>query len=201
MRKTPLCAHGPAGRTLEGRKVFFPRRMSLEKTNPERAGDKIRLQKGIFDMNYTQNYHLPQWVESDRVLMEDFNDACVTLENTLTDHGQTLDTLQAADAANTAAHAHFGNCQLYLLSYVGTGGSSCAFSVPGNPVMAMALGASQAIWGMRGLSSGASFFGGDSCLISVSLTQGAVSWTSSLANQGACNSQGFPFVLLVLLEK
>ena len=26
-------------------------------------------------MNYTTNYHLPQWVESDRILMEDFNDA------------------------------------------------------------------------------------------------------------------------------
>ena len=26
-------------------------------------------------MNYTENYQLPQWVESDRVLMDDFNDA------------------------------------------------------------------------------------------------------------------------------
>ena len=26
-------------------------------------------------MNYTENYQLPQWVETDRVLMEDFNDA------------------------------------------------------------------------------------------------------------------------------
>lgn len=26
-------------------------------------------------MNYTENYQLPQWVESDRVLMEDFNGA------------------------------------------------------------------------------------------------------------------------------
>ena len=26
-------------------------------------------------LNYTENYQLPQWVESDRVLMDDFNDA------------------------------------------------------------------------------------------------------------------------------
>ena len=26
-------------------------------------------------MNYTTNYHLPQWVEKDRILMDDFNEA------------------------------------------------------------------------------------------------------------------------------
>ena len=24
-------------------------------------------------MNYTKNYHLPQWAETDRIMMEDFN--------------------------------------------------------------------------------------------------------------------------------
>ena len=152
-------------------------------------------------MDYTTNYQLPVWAETDRILMEDFNDSYEKIENALSGLRDDVDANTSGLSANTTAHAGFGNCQLYTLSYVGTGGNSCSFSVPGNPVMAMALGASQAIWGMRGLSSGASFFGGDSCLISVSLTQGAVSWTSSLANQGACNSQGFPFALLVLLEK
>ena len=31
-------------------------------------------------MKYTTNYHLPQWVESDRILMEDFNQAMETLD-------------------------------------------------------------------------------------------------------------------------
>ena len=31
-------------------------------------------------MNYTTNYHLPQWVESDRILMEDFNEAMESIE-------------------------------------------------------------------------------------------------------------------------
>ena len=26
-------------------------------------------------MNYTANYQLPQWVETDRIMMEDFNEA------------------------------------------------------------------------------------------------------------------------------
>ena len=35
--------------------------------NPKQKGEKL--------LNYTENYQLPQWVESDRVLMEVFNDA------------------------------------------------------------------------------------------------------------------------------
>ena len=31
-------------------------------------------------MNYTENYHLPQWVETDRVQMEDFNEAMAKLD-------------------------------------------------------------------------------------------------------------------------
>ena len=27
-------------------------------------------------MNYTEKYHLPQWVETDRVMMRDFNQMC-----------------------------------------------------------------------------------------------------------------------------
>lgn len=34
-------------------------------------------------MNYTTNYHLPQWVESDRILMEDFNDAMEAIDEGL----------------------------------------------------------------------------------------------------------------------
>ena len=31
-------------------------------------------------MNYTENYHLPQWVKSDRIMMEDFNQMCTDME-------------------------------------------------------------------------------------------------------------------------
>ena len=44
-------------------------------------------------MNYTQNHHLPQWVQSDRIRMDDFNDAMANIES----------GLNAADAAQSAA--------------------------------------------------------------------------------------------------
>ena len=31
-------------------------------------------------MNYTTNYHLPQWVEEDRIMMTDFNEAMERIE-------------------------------------------------------------------------------------------------------------------------
>ena len=35
-------------------------------------------------MKYTTNYHLPQWVEEDRIMMEDFNEAMEEIEEGLT---------------------------------------------------------------------------------------------------------------------
>ena len=58
-------------------------------------------------MDYTTNYQLPIWAESDRILMEDFNDSYQKLEDALTEHGESL--------------AGKGDCQIYTTSYVGTG--------------------------------------------------------------------------------
>ena len=35
-------------------------------------------------MNYTENYQLPQWVETDRIMMEDFNEAMAKVESGIT---------------------------------------------------------------------------------------------------------------------
>ena len=65
-------------------------------------------------MNYTQNYHLPQWEESDRVMRTDFNQMCADIENGLSD-GQTRDSALSGriDAAQSAADA----AQQTALSY------------------------------------------------------------------------------------
>lgn len=34
-------------------------------------------------MNYTTNYHLPQWAEEDRIMMEDFNEAMEKIDEAL----------------------------------------------------------------------------------------------------------------------
>ena len=39
-------------------------------------------------MDYTKNYHLPQWVKSDRIMMDDFNRMCADIENGLTGNWQ-----------------------------------------------------------------------------------------------------------------
>ena len=55
-------------------------------------------------MNYTTNYHLPQWVESDRILMEDFNDAMAGIDQGLQGAKAAADTAESkADAAQAAA--------------------------------------------------------------------------------------------------
>ena len=69
-------------------------------------------------MDYTANYQLPQWVDSDRILRTDFNSAYQKLV-------AALDGIQAevdSNAQSTAAAlSEKGNCQLYTATYTGTG--------------------------------------------------------------------------------
>ena len=48
-------------------------------------------------MNYTEKYHLPQWKETDRILMKDFNQMCADMEAGL--------SKTAADASAETARA------------------------------------------------------------------------------------------------
>ena len=65
-------------------------------------------------MNYTKNYHLPQWDETDRIMRTDFNQMCAGLEDGLT-------TAQAA--ANAAQQTADAAAVLpYVIgTYTGTG--------------------------------------------------------------------------------
>jgi ElaB/YqjD/DUF883 family membrane-anchored ribosome-binding protein len=55
-------------------------------------------------MNYTKNYHLPQWDENDRVMRADFNQMCADMENGLlkTARDAAEDTAQASANADKA---------------------------------------------------------------------------------------------------
>ena len=61
-------------------------------------------------MNYTENYHLPQWEETDRIMRTDFNQMCENLEDGL------LTVKEAADAAYAP-----GKLPYTVGSYVGNG--------------------------------------------------------------------------------
>ena len=51
-------------------------------------------------MEYTKNYHLPQWKEDDRIMMRDFNQMCADMEKGLTEAKTTADEAQhSADEA------------------------------------------------------------------------------------------------------
>lgn len=51
-------------------------------------------------MEYTTNYHLPQWVKSDRIMMDDFNDAMAAMEEGMSSAANTANA--AASTANAA---------------------------------------------------------------------------------------------------
>ena len=63
------------------------------------------------NLNHTQNYALPSWESSDRILMEDFNDAF-----------ETIDTQMKAR-----------NCRFYTASYTGDGAHTRTHTFPAKP--------------------------------------------------------------------
>ena len=77
-------------------------------------------------MNYTKNHHLPQWEESDRILMTDFNQMCSDMES-------GLDKIQDEAAAGRQSIQEIvnkiqkdlgtqgKNVRMICGSYVGTG--------------------------------------------------------------------------------
>ena len=82
-------------------------------------------------MNYTTNYQLPTWVETDRIQMDDFNDMTDKLDVALAEQSETL-------AEHTAAIAGLGNCAVYTASYVGNGNySAVSHTFPGKPMFLM----------------------------------------------------------------
>ena len=55
-------------------------------------------------MNYTEKYHLPQWVKEDRIMMEDFNQMCADMEAGLNANAQAAaGALAAASSKPTSA--------------------------------------------------------------------------------------------------
>ena len=52
-------------------------------------------------MNYTTNYHLPQWAETDRIMMEDFNDAMASIETGLSE-GLRMDCVTISTAGKVS---------------------------------------------------------------------------------------------------
>lgn len=57
-------------------------------------------------MNYTEKYHLPQWVKEDRIMMDDFNQMCADMEAGLSKNAQDLKTGLNKAAQDQIGRAH-----------------------------------------------------------------------------------------------
>ena len=80
-------------------------------------------------MDYTTNYHLPQWVETDRVQMEDFNQMCADIDQGITEEREAREAADAALAAlvtqaQTTANTAYcpSNKPFTAGTYLGNGG-------------------------------------------------------------------------------
>ena len=133
-------------------------------------------------MDYTKNYHLPQWVKSDRIMMDDFNRMCADLENGLTGNraefrqkdselsgrieqvaGDARAQLQAADPASQASlktgllRLAYNHCHLLAAVEKQPPQSGCFFQqLKGSPTSSAINGLlmrSDALWIARGTAS------------------------------------------------
>ena len=153
-------------------------------------------------MDYTANYQLPQWVESDRILRTDFNSAYQKLDAALKTNA---DGLAAETAARTAALSEKGNCQLYTATYVGNGlyGDSHKniHTFPGSPLAVLigeCGGSGIFLVALRGMQQ---TFAQNSGASVNSLTWGTntLSWYNHQAASGQLNGSGVTYRVAALL--
>jgi len=87
-------------------------------------------------MNYTSNHHLPQWIRSDRVRMDDFNAAMANIDAALTT------AIAKADAAIAKADAAYSpeNRSFVIGSYHGDGDESVQVKLGFKPSLVIISG-------------------------------------------------------------
>ena len=70
-------------------------------------------------MDYTPNFHLPQWEQNDRILMDDFNQFAANLEDALSQNQAAVEAVQeTADQVKDRLIPVYTSC-----FYTGTGGT------------------------------------------------------------------------------
>ena len=148
-------------------------------------------------MNYTTNYQLPTWVETDRIQMDDFNDMTDKLDVALAEQSETL-------AEHTAAIAGLGNCAVYTTSYTGAGTKTAiTHTFPGMPLLVM----------VANTQSGDSFVAcrnmtkvyphyqtNGTILITTTWGDRTVSWNYSGGADWNMNASGAKYQILALLD-
>ncbi len=83
-------------------------------------------------MDHTTNYQLPQWVKSDRIMMDDFNDANSKIDAALTLKCEAVAGTYIGDGASTGQTISLGFTPAAVLSHNISGGN-IALALPGYP--------------------------------------------------------------------
>ena len=129
-------------------------------------------------MDYTQNLHLPQWEETDRIMRTDFNDAMSKLD---------------------AAIANAGNCKIVTGSYVGAGSflaeHANTLTFPGTPYVVMINGRTMLMVRPLSTAHNTSTQGG----VVVTWGDNSVSWYSTALPTHQCNEGGVTYQYIALL--
>ena len=152
-------------------------------------------------MDYTTNYQLPVWAETDRILRTDFNDMTEKIEEAFSSHDTTLETIQTNAAATSSVLTQKGNCKTFLTSYVGTGNAQGTrpITFPSKPFLVILLDAAR--YECYLLPYGVSQTHG-----SRNTLLAGVSWSGNLLNlpmasgQAEVNEQGRLYQAFALLE-
>ena len=152
-------------------------------------------------MEYTTNYHLPQWVETDRIQMKDFNQMCADIESGLegkadksavTEVGEEI-TVVAKEIETLALNVGSAgkNCRIAKGTYTGKGdyGSSNKNSLtfPFVPYLVIVYYSGDELQLMQGFTRGSGYSNKN---ITVSWSGKKVSWYSSNSASEQYNTAG-----------
>ena len=150
-------------------------------------------------MEYTQNYHLPQWVETDRILMEDFNNMASAIDAALDGLREDVDANESAIAANDAALDAKGNCQFYTGSYVGAGSSQpVSHTFPAKPALVAVLEASSGSGFLSFYGTPSPIFGSN--YLEMTWSGNTVTWFDGGSSAGGMDYPGTAYSVLAILE-
>ena len=152
-------------------------------------------------MDYTTNYQLPVWAETDRILRTDFNSMTEKIEEAFSSHDTTLETIQTNAAATSSVLTQKGNCKTFLTSYVGTGNAQGTrpITFPSKPFLVILLDAAR--YECYPLPYGVSQTHGSRNTLLTGVT-----WSGNLLNlpmasgQAEVNEQGRLYQAFALLE-
>ena len=177
-------------------------------------------------MQYTENYRLPQWVMTDRIQMQDFNDMTAKIEAGLTAGSAALTAESAertaavsaeaaerrsADAAqqalldtHTAQIAKLGNCEIYVTRYVGNGkfgeSNKNSLTFPHKPLLVLISEGGRIMHLLNGSANGYHQSGTVGHNNTVTWSGNTVSWSCTAAG-GQMNGNGSTYFVVALLVK